>query len=170
MNFKKTAIYLLCIIIGGISTDVQAIDVMQKIYEQEKREREHREAENRDRIAHEIRVNGPVRAEQIERLILVLERIAAAKEKTASIEEKKPLKGISSDKTDGLVGPVVIWKIINCYGAGTRVLDEKDKEVIFDLNSHWARKNAEKIAKASGKNVAFKFYSEEEDGLVEDTK
>lgn len=158
-------------IVGGVSTKVQAQSKLErKMYEEAERERELAEAEKRDRIAHEIRVNGPVRAEQIERLILVLERLAAAKEKLASIEKSKPLKNIFSDNMDGPVEPLVTWKIVSCYGAGTKVLDERDKEVLFDLSSYWARKKAEKIAKERGKNVEFKLYSEEEDGLVEETK
>lgn len=168
MNFKKTTLcLLLAMIVGGASTKVQAQSkIERKLYEEAERERELAEAEKRDRIAHEIRVNGPVRAEQIERLILVLERLAAAKEKLASIEEKRVLNSPIYKINE----PTVTWKIVSCYGAGTKVLDEKGKEVIFDLNSHWARKNAEKIAKEKGKNVVFKFYSEEECGLVEETK
>jgi len=88
----------------------------------------------------------------------------------------KPVRGIfpwdknkcvycGSETNEG-DGPIVVWKVINCQERTAVVKDEKDKIVVKDLTVYNARVEATKLARLANKNVSFKFFIEDENGLL----
>ena len=88
----------------------------------------------------------------------------------------KPVRGIfpwdknkcvyCGSETDEGDGPIVIWKVIKCSDSLAIVEDEKDKVVAQDMTTYFARLAAQKLAREQNKNVVFKFFMKDENGLL----
>lgn len=116
----------------------------------------------------EERANGPVRAEQIDKLIEQVARLADVLER---LEHRMPVPvmdaGVIEPKPRKAEGTPVVWKAISEGGVYT-IRDEKGELVAQSMNSYHTNLEAIRVAKVRGQAVEIQYFWAGDKGLEPD--